>query len=127
MPKTYPLQFKIDGIDYTVNLLDADLMQLMSIFSSGFDPKDPIVLITRAKLREVEKFLNESGVTPSLPNLAEYSDLNDRIALFKAVGAVQLISQKDINPDWESVITPEQVQLIDEYSEAISDANTVTA
>lgn len=115
MLKRYPLQFKINDIDYIANLLDVDLLELLSIFQAGFNPESPATLIGREKLREAEKFLNESGVTPMLPDLTKYSDLSDRMNLFKAVGAVQLISLKDTNPDWENVVTPDQVKLIDEY------------
>jgi len=113
--KTYPLQFKINGIDYTANLLDVDLTELIGILKSGFDPNEPATLITRAKLREVEKFLNASDIAPTLPDLTRYSDLNDRMNLFKAIGAVQLKALKDVNPDWAQTITSDQVDLIDEY------------
>ena len=120
MPKTYPLVFAINGIHYTVNLLNVDLQELLSIFQSGFDPQAPSTLISRAKLREVQNFLDDSDVTPSLPDLRKYSDFEDRMNLFKAIGAVQLISLKDLNPSWESVITPEQSNLIDEYEKFLA-------
>ena len=120
MPKTYPLVFAINGIHYTVNLLNVDLQELLSIFQSGFDPQAPSTLISRAKLREVQNFLDDSDVTPSLPDLRKYSDFEDRMNLFKAIGAVQLISLKDLNPSWKSVITPEQSNLIDEYEKFLA-------
>ena len=114
--KTYPLKFKINGIDYTANLLDVDLAELIGILKAGFDPENPATLITRAKLREVGAFLNDSDVTPPITfDLAKYSDLNDRMELFKGIGAVQLIALKDVNPDWEGSITADQAKLIEEY------------
>jgi hypothetical protein len=119
--KTYPLEFVVNGINYTANLLDVDLQELLAIFQAGFDPSTPSTLISRAKLREVADFLNDSGVTPPIAfDLAKYSDLTDRMNLFKAVGAVQLISLKDTVPDWESIITPDQVKLVDEYTEFLT-------
>jgi hypothetical protein len=118
--KTYPLEFVVNGINYTANLLDVDLQELLAIFQAGFDPSTPSTLISRAKLREVQNFLNESDITPPLPDLAKCSDLNDRMNLFKAVGAVQLIALKDTVPDWESIITPDQVKLVDEYTEFLT-------
>ena len=110
----------VNGINYTANLLDVDLQELLAIFQAGFDPSTPSTLISRAKLREVQNFLNESDITPPLPDLAKCSDLNDRMNLFKAVGAVQLIALKDTVPDWESIITPDQVKLVDEYTEFLT-------
>lgn len=111
----------VNGINYTANLLDVDLQELLAIFQAGFDPSTPSTLISRAKLREVADFLNDSGVTPPIAfDLAKYSDLTDRMNLFKAVGAVQLISLKDTVPDWESIITPDQVKLVDEYTEFLT-------
>ena len=120
MLKTYPLVVVINGIHYTANLLDVDLQEVATIFQSGFDPEAPSTLISREKLREVQAFLNDSDITPPLPDLARYSDFNDRMNLFKAIGAVQLISLKDMNPNWESVITPDQSQLIDWYTEFLT-------
>lgn len=127
MTKTYPLQFRINSIDYTANLLDVDLQELLAIFQSGFDPNSPSTLISRAKLRDVERFLNDSGVTPTLPDLSKHSDFNDRMNLFKAIGAVQLDSLKDTVPDWENVITPDQVKLLQEYKDALQQSDSIPA
>jgi hypothetical protein len=119
--KRYPVQFFADSIQYTAQLSLLEMQELLTIFMTNADPNNSMSLFYRNKIRAVGDYLNQSRIDKPIPDLEGDTELEDRQALYVALGNAVLVAAQDKNPDWESLITDEQKGIVNQFRGLVSE------
>lgn len=116
--KYYSVSFSVDEIDYTVKLTDSNLSTLANKLQASINPSNPLELFHFEELANIQALLNQLGVAPELKTFVG-TDLEERIKFLQAVGATNMESNADRDPNWIEKLPEEQRAGIQVFKEMV--------
>lgn len=116
--KYYSVSFSVDEIDYTVKLTDSNLSTLANKLNSSINSSNPLELFYFEELINIQSLLNQLGVVPELKTFVG-TDLEERIKFLQAVGAVNMESNADRDPNWVEKLPEDQQTGVQAFKEIL--------